>query len=114
AREARWQALWLNSSATLAFFLLHQSDALVGGFSRLKKSDWDRFYLLDVDKLDQTDKRSLEEAWQKLSRVQWKPIREQLAGDSDRARLDSVVLRVLGLNNDEIGGLLPRLYKGLL
>jgi hypothetical protein len=110
---ARYEALWLNSVATLAFFAMRQSDALVGGMSRLKISDWVRHPLLDTAKLNEDDRKLLDDTLSALGRKPLRPLKDQLRSDPDRVRLDTAVLRVLGFTEEEIRGLLPELYDAI-
>jgi hypothetical protein len=113
-KEAAYQALWLNSVATLSFFVLRQGGALAGGLTRLKLSDWTQHRLLDIKQLSEDDKKALDSVLSKLARKPLKSIVDQLKADSDRKAIDTAILGVLGFNAEEIEKMLPAIYSGLL
>lgn len=114
AKEARFQALWLNSVVTHAFFATHQTGGLAGGLTRLKISEWRKHPILKVADLDSNDVKLLSAAWMEVSRRPLPSIMDQLRDPSVRIDMDRAILRVMGFTEKEANALLGEFYPALL
>jgi len=103
--------LYLNSVLTIIQIFLYKSETLGGGYFELMKSDWNRFKVIDINKLNRDEKYILLELFEKLSKVEIPPIIEQFENRFwARIELDRTILKILGFSNKEIDEWLPEIY----
>jgi hypothetical protein len=87
----------------------------LGTYSRLLKSDWKLFKILDINKLTPQEKQSLLNLFEKLKDVEFPSILEQLEDRFwARVELDKTILQILGFSKREINEWLPKVYDVLV
>jgi len=113
SQEGLFQTLLLNSSITIANFLLYRSQS-TRGFTHIMEADWVLYDLFDIKKLSSEEKSKLEEIAKKLQEVDFPSIKDQyFTNNKYRRGLDNTILQVLGFDKDRIEPVLDKLYKAI-
>ena len=111
--EAKLQAMWLNSTPALVFYVINQTGGLGGGLSRLKIKYWSKFKLININNLISTERTSILRAWDEFSTIENKNLNTQLEERKQRMRFDKAILKIFGWGEDELDYELPRIYDAL-
>lgn len=111
--EGLFQTLLLNSSITMANFLLYRSQS-TRGFTHIMEADWILYDIFNVDKLDEKQKQKLQALYKKLEKIEFPSLKEQyLTNNKYRRMLDIGILEILGFEKSKIEGMLDKLYKSI-
>lgn len=111
SEDAVLQTLFLNSSITLASFLLYRSQA-TQGYTNIMEADWIKFDIFDVKNLSDNDRDRLLALYEKLQNIEFPSIKDQFVTNNRyRLELDSTILSVLGFDQKSIDSTLAKLYK---
>ena len=104
------QALFFNSIIMIIQFLRYKSEAL--GITRMKKNDWEKIKILNIDLLSKPQKDSLISLYNEICNISFPSLLEQFeSGYSYRKKLDIHFLNILGYDQDKIESRLDSLYK---
>jgi len=113
--EIKLLSLYLNSILTIIQIILYKSETLGAAYFELMKSDWELFKIIDTSKLKKDERHILLELFEKLSKVDFPPITEQLEKRFwARLELDRTILGILGFSKTKIGEMLPKIYDSIL
>ena len=102
--------LYFNSVLTLLEFLTYKSET-TEEFYEMMKRDWSLVHVFNYDALSAKDIRILNATYMKLKQIRFPSIVDQLKEKFwGRVELDTVVLRVLGFENNIIEKILSEIY----
>jgi len=109
--ECKILSLSLNSIITLVQFITFKSETL-GSYIRLAASDWKLTKQLNKENLSKKEIKELLDLFDKIKNIEFPSIIEQLETKFPaRVNLDTTILRILGLTNEEINEWLPKIYN---
>jgi hypothetical protein len=107
-------ATYLNSICYLIQFYLFTKET-TGGFLEIKGSDLELMYILDIQKLTNSEKQTLLKLFTKLRNVEFPSILKQLENRFwARVELDKTILKILGFSDRKINEWLPKVYDALV
>lgn len=111
--EALVQTLILNSSITMANILLFREQT-TGGFTDIRESELTSFDVFDFSKLNASEIRELKKASEAFGKKRFPSIGEQYMTSNElRRKLDTVILKSLNFEKDEIDSVLSGVYKAI-
>lgn len=109
-QEGEYQTLILNSVLTIASLISFRAQT-TGGFTDIRESELTKFSIFNIDNLTKEDKNQLDKLYQKLKDKEFPSIKQQFENHTkERQELDTQILKILGLQEDEIKKILPDLY----
>lgn len=107
--------LFLNSILGILQISLFKSETLGAGYLELMKSDWHQFRILDIEKLSPKEKEILINLFEKLKKVEFPSIIEQLENNFwARIEIDKTILKILGFDERKINKMLSITYNIVL
>ena len=112
--EAIVQCLLLNSIVTIASVIEYMNTE-TGGFVEIKHYDLSMFYRFDCKELNREVFDELLALGKQLAKVKFPSLVEQLGSRFEpRLRLDRAILSAIGLTNQTIEVIIPKLYDSVL
>lgn len=103
-------ALSLNSILCLSQFIIYKPETL-GAYIRMSAHDWELTKQINPKALSEGEKKTFLNLFEQLKNVEFPSIIEQLQDRFPaRIQLDKTVLKVLGLSDEDIEKLLPKIY----
>lgn len=107
-------ALYLNSIIYLIQLFLNKSET-TGQLIEIMQPDLALIDIIDIDKLSESEKKSLLKTFNKIANVELPSITKQLEERFPaRVELDKNILKTLGFSNSQINEWLPKVYDALL
>jgi len=111
--ESKLLVMWFNSAMNL-FQILTQRKETRGGWMELDLYVLEELYILDSRMLTQEERESLFKTFDKVAKSPLPSIHEQLRNKHPaRKELDTALLRIIGMPEDEIETFLVSLYEQL-
>jgi hypothetical protein len=112
--QAKLLCLWLNSTINLLQVLLHRKET-GGAFLQLDEYVLEETLTPDFSKIEKDKIIDLLTLFDELKDVKFPSILEQLEREfSPRVKIDKAFLKVLGLSEQDIAVILPKLYASLV
>lgn len=113
--EMKILCLFFNSIISMFQIILLKSETLGAGWFELMKSDWSLFRILDFKKLPTNERLILITCFDEVKKLKFPSIKDQLKDEfHGRIKIDTIILRIMGLNEKETKELIPKMYKLLL
>jgi len=111
---AKFSCLFLNSTINILQMLSNKEET-TGEYGTIRSTDLILFDIFDMDKLTDKDKKALVNLFDKLKKVKFPSILEQLENRFwARVELDKTILKILGLADKDINEWLPKIYDVLV
>ena len=110
--ENKIQALWLNSSFNLIQLLLSKIQDVWVAIHEYSLND---YMVINLDKLTTLQKKNIEELYDEIKDKEFPSLIDQFRFQYKlRKSIDSLFLKILGYDRDEIDELLTKIYKLLI
>jgi predicted RNA methylase len=112
--ESKYLCMIFNSIVGLVQFLMIMKET-TGEFIEFMQSDLEEVKVLKMSELSSFERKNLNEVWDKVSRIEFPSILEQLEKRFwARVELDKTILKVLGFSDEEIDYWLPKVYDAIV